>query len=140
MKKVLLKLHSKLASSELVVGIIVLIFFTLAAAGGLTMWGQQTKLDDLQQMAQVMAREIALEGRTDGVVTERLGELEQLMNMDVTMDVDGTFVRGTSKLLLQSDFTVSLSYKTQYGVGWLGWRREKTYVKQAVGTAEEYHK
>lgn len=144
MRKLVIKVRSKIGSTkgvaDLVVGILVFASLALFASGGVSLWGQMVKLDDLQQMAQAMAREIALEGRIDGRVESRLEDLQDIMRMDVEMDVDGDFIGGTQKLRLQSDFTVTLSYKTDYGVGWINWGRDKTYAAKAVGTAEQYFK
>lgn len=134
------KLCGRAGMSQTLSLIFVISILLLFAASGITMWGQMVKLDDLQQIAQSMARTISLEGRVDSSTYARLEDLEQLMHMEVDMRVDGEFVGGSDKLRLESDFTVSISYKTKYGVGWINWGREKTYVARATGTAEEYAK
>ena len=134
------KLSRDSGMSELISMIVVISFLALFAGAGISMWGQMVKLDDLQQMAQSMARTIALEGKVDGNTYARLSELERLMRMDVDMRVEGDFIVGTDKLKLESDFTVHITYQTKYGVGWIEWGKERTYEARAKGTAEEYYK
>jgi|GEM_PF-5803731 len=134
------KLRCRLGSSELVAVIFVISALTLLISGFVTTWGQMSKRDDLQQIAQTMAREIALEGEVNSTIQRRLENVEQLMRMDVDMDVDGSYIGTSKKLRTESDFTVTISYHTKYGVGWINWRKEKTYVAKATGTVEEYHK
>ncbi|WP_162840844.1 DUF4320 family protein [Hydrogenoanaerobacterium saccharovorans] len=138
--KVINKLQSKNGSSEFIAAIIVFMGLSLFISGGISVWGQMSKRDDLQQIAQTMAREIALEGEVNSTIQRRLENVEQLMRMDVDMDVDGSYIGTSKKLRTESDFTVTISYHTKYGVGWINWRKEKTYVAKATGTVEEYHK
>ena len=134
------KLRCRLGSSELVAVIFVISALTLLISGFVTTWGQMSKRDDLQQIAQTMAREIALEGEVNNTIQRRLENVEQLMRMDVDMDVDGSYIGTSKKLRTESNFTVTITYYTKYGVGWINWRKEKPYVAKATGTVEEYHK
>lgn len=133
------RLTCRRGSSEIISFLVVVLAAVAMLSGIITYWGQMNRLDDIHQIAQSMAREISLTGRVDSDTRRRLSELETLLRLDVTMEVDGDFVSG-EKLKTESDFTVAIAYQTTYGVGWINFAKEKTYVAKAVGTVEEYHK
>ncbi|MEG0853591.1 MAG: hypothetical protein RSF82_06945, partial [Angelakisella sp.] len=74
--------------------IFVVIILTTLIVGGIVLNGEMAKLDDLQQIAQLMAREVALQGELNSSVNSRLSELESLYNLEVGMDVSGDFIGG----------------------------------------------
>lgn len=140
MKKIFSKLKNRKGGSEIIALCVVAVVLIGILSGSITMLGQVSRIDDLGQIAQQMAREVSLAGRTDGKVAERLEKLEDTMNMDVDMTVEGSYIGGSAKLQTESDFTVIITYDTEYFIGFLRQAKEKTYVAKASGTVEEYHK
>ncbi|MEG0943269.1 MAG: DUF4320 family protein [Angelakisella sp.] len=141
MRQLITFLHTKRGDSNMISMIFVVIILTTLIVGGIVLNGEMAKLDDLQQIAQLMAREVALQGELNSSVNSRLSELESLYNLEVGMDVSGDFIGGGNKLKLESSFVVSITYETSYGVGgFINFRKEGIYVRKASGIVEEYHK
>jgi len=126
--------------SETIVVVFVISALSILISGFISSWGQMSRREDVQQIAQVMAREISLAGEVNNNVQRRLEDLEHLLGVEVEMRVDGNYIGSSQRLQTESDFTVYITYNTKYGVGWINWRKEKPYVAKASGTAEEYHK
>ncbi|MEG1448285.1 MAG: DUF4320 family protein [Oscillospiraceae bacterium] len=139
--KIINKLKQKQGDSSLVpVPFIVVLFVGLLFFQIQTL-GQTSKIDKLEQMASLIAREISLTGSVDKNIENRLNYLENnVFNMDVDLDVNGDFKGGSKKLQLESDFEVVISYDTEYKNALLKKTKEKTYYGKAVGKVENYSK
>lgn len=142
MNRVKRLLKDSSGSVEMISSIVVALCLFALLAFSITILGQVSRIDDLNQMAQRMAREISLSGRAGADADRLLAELESTYGMQVTMRVDGDFLAGSGrKLRTESDFTVTLSYQSEYGLGgFIGIRENKTYTATAAGKVEEYHK
>lgn len=135
------RLSGRNGFSDLITGILIVVVVATLFCGTIAIFGQASRIDDLQQIAQLMAREISLTGALNTKVSDRLSDLEDLFRMDVELDVEGDFIGNSDKLKLESHFTVTVSYKTKYGVGGIiNFKEEETYVARAAGIVEEYHK
>lgn len=127
--------------SDLITSIFVVIIVATLFCGTIAIFGQASRIDNLQQMAQLMAREISLEGALNQTVTDRFDVLQDMFKMDAELSVDGDFIGSSDKLKLESPFTVTVKYKTKYGVGGIiNFKEEETYIAKAAGIVEEYHK
>ena len=141
MRKILHRLSRKDGNADLITTIIVVTFISILMLGSLVIYGQASRIDNLQRMANLMAREISLSGVTDGKTLDRLERLEKQYKMDVTMKVEGDYLGSSKTLKLESDFTVTLFYDTKYGIGaFINWSKEETYRATASGKVEEYTK
>lgn len=139
MKKIFAKAKNKdgfAFSLEVMIWIVVILGLLL---GLLEYARHMARISDCQQIADSMARQIALKGAVDGSVDEYLQDLERIFNMDVEMRVAGNFMGGTNKLQAETAFEVTIEYKTDLAVGIIKSRKEKVYAAKAVGTSEEYH-
>lgn len=135
------KLRCRRGDSNLISMMIILPVILAFLCGGILIFIQTSKLDNIRQIAQLMAREVALTGRVDDNAMNRLEDLEQLYKMEVEMEVDGDYLGSSKKLRLESNFEVTITYHDKYGMGGLlSWGKEATYVRKASGIVEEYHK
>jgi len=141
-KKILHKLKSNKGDSNLISSIVSIVCITVVFLGCILIFSQGSRIDNLQRMANQMAREISLTGITDGETLHHLNTLKSEYKMDgVTMSVEGAYIGSSKKLRLESDFTVTLFYDTKYGMdGIIRWGRGETYRAKASGKVEEYHK
>lgn len=134
-------LKSKDGFTEVIGSIFVITFLVIFLSGIITTLGELSKRDNLNQIAQQMARHISLTGRVDAEANDRLRSLSDTLGLEVTMNVDGSFVGATNKLRTESDFTIIIHHNSKYRYGGIiNPNREKTYQAKAKGTVEEYHK
>lgn len=139
MDRILKKVASKRGDSTLIILPIIFFIFWSMLFFQMETLGQVTKINDLHQMSQIMAREISLTGKVDRETNSYLDDLEDTFGMDVTMDVDGDFI-GRNKLKLESPMEVTLSYETTYKYPFINKKKEKIYEAKSVETVEEYSK
>ncbi|MEG0617566.1 MAG: DUF4320 family protein [Oscillospiraceae bacterium] len=138
MRKILNKIKDKSGFTGTIETAIIVVFLFGILLGGLEIFRHISRIQDLQQMSNFMAREVAIEGAVDERVYDALARLEQTYNMPVEMNVDGTFISG-NQLQLESDFTVTLKYKTKLAIGIINRKADKEYIAKSVGKSEEYH-
>lgn len=141
-KKFLQRMKSTHGDVNLISSIFGILAISVMFLGCILIYAQGSQIDNLQRMANQMAREISLTGVTDGKTLDRLDSLQREYKMDgVTMTVEGDYLGNSKKLKLESDFTVTLFYHTKFGMdGVIRWGQEETYRAKASGKVEEYHK
>lgn len=139
MNKIIDKIKSKRGMVFSLEAMVWVVIFLGLLLGVMEYSRHMARISDCQQIADSMARQIALKGAVDGSVNEYLVDLERIFKMDVDMEVSGNFMGGTNKLQVETAFSVTIKYKTNLSIGIIKSRKERVYVAKAVGTSEEYH-
>ena len=118
---------------------VVCVFFIGMLIFQISALSQTSKIDKLEQMASLIAKEISLTGKVDKNIDNQLDYLENnVFHMDVDLDVRGDFKGNSRKLQMESDFEVIITYDTTFDTPFHS--KEKTYYGKAVGKVENYSK
>ena len=105
--------------------------------------GNTTKINKLEQMATMIAKDVSLTGEVDSSTDARFNDLKNnvfnLKNAEYKVTVNGREV-GHTKLQLESNFEVVTSVKTELKSSLIRKTKERVYYGKAVGKVENYSK
>ncbi len=139
MKNILKKILSKKGGIITIDSMIWVVIFLGLLLGGMEVFRHIQRIQDTKSIAQSIARQVSLKGAVDSNIDSFVNELEQAYNMDIQVKVDGNYIGGSKKLQLETPFTVTVTYNTDFKIGIIKLKEGMVYSAKAVGTSEKYH-
>lgn len=139
MKNIFKKIYSKKGAIITIDSMVWIVVFLGLLLGGMEVFRHIQRIQDTKSIAQSIARQVSLRGAVDSNIDSFINELERAYNMDVQVNVDGNYIGGTRKLQLETPFTVTVTYHTDFKIGIIKLKEGMVYSARAVGTSEKYH-
>ena len=139
MKNIFKKIYSKKGAIITIDSMVWIVVFLGLLLGGMEVFRHIQRIQDTKSIAQSIARQVSLRGAVDSNIDSFINELERAYNMDVQVNVDGNYIGGTRKLQLETPFTVTVTYHTNFKIGIIKLKEGMVYSARAVGTSEKYH-
>jgi len=113
--------------------VVALVVIFISIGGVLMTWNK------VNMLSSEIVRYIELQGRVDSSVYDKIDELKDSTNLNVTVDIDASCISGTDRIQFGGQFTVTLTYEASFGLGGVFQTPIELHAT-ATGRSEKYWK